>query len=153
MIHINKQAPSFSLYDQDGTLHTLEQYRGKKVLLFFYPKDNTPGCTTEACSFRDNHKALTEAGLVVLGISKDTIKSHKKFADKFNLHFPLLADEDTSVCQAYGVWGMKKFMGLEYVGITRSSFLIDEQGVVIKIYENVKPAKHVNEVASDLKAR
>ncbi len=151
MIKLHTQAPEFSLEDQNGTIHTLKQYLGKKVLIYFYPKDDTPGCTAEACSFRDNYEALTSAGLVVLGISKDTVKSHKKFADKFDLPFPLLADIETTVSQAYGVWGLKKFMGREYMGISRSSFLIDEKGDIEKIYETVKPAEHVSEVKEDIK--
>jgi peroxiredoxin Q/BCP len=150
MITLHTLAPTFSLHDQHGTLHTLEQYRGKKVLLYFYPKDDTPGCTTEACSFRDNYQALTEQGLVVLGVSKDTIKSHKKFAEKFELPFPLLADIDTAISQTYGVWRMKKFMGREYMGIERMSFLIDEEGKIAKIYEEVKPKDHVADVKKDL---
>jgi peroxiredoxin Q/BCP len=149
MLQLHTQAPDFSLQDQHGVTHTLSQYHGKKVLIYFYPKDDTPGCTTEACSFRDNYKELTKLGLVVLGISKDAVTSHKKFADKFELPFPLLADEDTSVCQAYGVWGLKKFMGREYMGISRSSFLINEKGDIAKIYETVKPTEHVGEVLVD----
>lgn len=144
------QAPDFSLYDQDGKQHSLSDYRGKKVLIYFYPKDDTPGCTTEACSFRDSYEALKLSGLVVLGISKDSVSSHKKFADKFNLPFPLLADEDTSVCQLYGVWGLKKFMGREYMGIERQSFLIDEEGKIAKVYEKVKPQEHVTDVQRDI---
>lgn len=150
MIQIHTQAPTFSLEDQDGTTHTLEQYQGKKVLLYFYPKDDTPGCTTEACGFRDNYQALRNSGLVVLGVSKDTVKSHKKFAEKFNLPFPLLADVEGVVCQAYGVWRKKKFMGREYMGIERMSFLIDEKGNIVKIYESVKPKEHVGEVGQDI---
>jgi peroxiredoxin Q/BCP len=121
------------------------------VLIYFYPKDDTPGCTTEACSFRDNYEELTKAGLVVLGISKDSVKSHKKFADKFSLPFPLLSDETTETAKAYGVWKLKKFMGREYMGIDRVSFLIDENGNIEKIYEGVKPAVHVEEVSLDIK--
>ena len=150
MLQLNQPAPLFSLLDQNGVTHTLKQYLGKKVLIYFYPKDDTPGCTTEACNFRDNYNALTDAGLVVLGVSKDTIKSHKKFAEKFELPFPLLADVDTFMCQAYGVWGMKKFMGREYMGISRSSFLIDEKGNIEKIYEEVQPKVHADEVAKDI---
>jgi peroxiredoxin Q/BCP len=150
MLQINQKAPEFSLPDQDGVVHTLTQYRGKKVLLYFYPKDDTPGCTQEACNFRDNYTSLVDAGLVVVGISKDTVKSHKKFAQKYSLPFPLLSDEDTKICQAYGVWGKKKFMGREYMGISRMSFLIDEQGTLAKIYEEVKPKEHTQEVAKDL---
>lgn len=152
MVQLHSQAPDFSLQDQDGVTHTLLQYRGKKVLIYFYPKDDTPGCTTEACNFRDNYEALTQSGLVVLGISKDEVKSHKKFAEKFSLPFPLLADEDTLVCQAYGVWGLKKFMGREYMGIERMSFLIDEKGEVAKIYEAVKPKEHTQEVITDTRS-
>lgn len=150
MIQLNKKAPTFSLPDQDGVIHTLEQYKGKKVLLYFYPKDNTPGCTTEACQFRDDYKSLQELGLVILGVSADSVKSHKKFADKFTLPFPLLSDESHSVCEAYGVWGPKKFMGIEYIGISRSSFLIDEKGNIAKIYEKVKPKDHSGEVSKDI---
>lgn len=150
MLKIHQKAPTFSLQDQDGTIHILEQYLGKKVLIYFYPKDDTPGCTTEACNFRDNYASLSEAGLVVLGVSKDNVKSHKKFAEKYDLPFPLLADEDTAVCQAYGVWGMKKFMGREYMGISRMSFLIDEEGKIAKIYEKVKAAEHGEEVKGDI---
>lgn len=150
MLKLNQQAPQFSLQDQDGVVHTLSQYKGKKVLLYFYPKDDTPGCTTEACNFRDNHEALVASGLVVLGVSKDKVASHKKFADKFNLPFPLLSDVDGVVCEAYGVWRKKKFMGREYMGIERMSFLIDEEGKLAKIYESVKPKEHTQEVANDI---
>lgn len=150
MIKVNSKAPEFSLPDQDGKVHSLKDYVGKKVLLYFYPKDDTPGCTTEACNFRDSYEALQNAGLVVLGVSKDSIKSHKKFADKFSLQFPLLSDEDLSVCKAYDVWKLKKFMGREYMGIERISFLINEEGKIQKIYESVKPAVHTDEVARDI---
>lgn len=150
MIQLNKKAPEFSLEDQRGETHTLSQYLGKKVLIYFYPKDDTPGCTTEACNFRDNYKALTDSGLVILGVSKDTVKSHKKFAEKYELPFPLLSDVDTTMAQAYGVWRLKKFMGREYMGIERMSFLIDEKGNVAKIYEGVKPKEHTQEVRVDI---
>ncbi len=150
MIQLNKKAPEFSLEDQHGVTHTLSQYLGKKVLIYFYPKDDTPGCTTEACNFRDNHKALADYGLVILGVSKDTVKSHKKFAEKYELPFPLLSDVDTTMAQAYGVWRLKKFMGSEYMGIERMSFLIDEKGNVAKIYEGVKPKEHTQEVRVDI---
>lgn len=150
MLQINTKAPSFSLEDQNGVTHTLEQYLGKKILIYFYPKDDTPGCTTEACSFRDAYKELETSGLVVIGISKDTVKSHKKFSEKYKLPFPLLSDVDTSICQAYDVWKLKKFMGREYMGIMRSSFLINEKGDIEKIYETVKPDTHVREVVLDM---
>lgn len=151
MLKINEKAPSFSLPDQNGNAHSLEQYLGKKVLLYFYPKDDTPGCTTEACNFRDGYKEFQDMGLVILGISADSVKSHKKFAHKFELPFPLLSDEDHAICEAYGVWGLKKFMGREYMGITRNSFLIDEKGDILKIYEQVKPPVHSQEVLDDVK--
>ena len=150
MLQLHKKAPTFSLEDQNGVTHTLSQYKGKKVLLYFYPKDDTPGCTTEACSFRDNYEALSDSGLVVFGVSKDSVKSHKKFADKYELPFPLLSDVEGTVCEAYGVWGKKKFMGREYMGIMRQSFLIDEKGNLAKIYETVKPQEHAHEVSNDL---
>jgi peroxiredoxin Q/BCP len=150
MLKLNQKAPSFSLLDQDSVTHTLEQYLGKKVLLYFYPKDDTPGCTTEACNFRDGYQDFQDRGLVILGVSADSIKSHKKFADKYNLPFPLLSDETKAVCEAYGVWGKKKFMGHEYMGITRSSFLIDEEGNITKIYEEVKVGEHGEEVKRDV---
>jgi peroxiredoxin Q/BCP len=149
-VQLKKKAPQFILPDQDGRLHSLSDYLGKKVLIYFYPKDDTPGCTIEACNFRDGYEDLQKAGLVIIGISKDTVKSHKKFADKFTLPFSLLSDEDISICQAYGVWKLKKFMGREYMGIDRVSFLIDEEGKVAKIYEAVKPAVHIAEVKADI---
>ncbi len=149
MLKLHQPAPSFSLLDQNGVTHTLEQYLGKKVLIYFYPKDDTPGCTTEACNFRDGYKDFQDMGLVILGVSTDSVKSHKKFAEKFDLPFPLLADETKAMCEAYGVWGMKKFMGREYMGISRSSFLIDEKGTIAKIYNDVKPKEHTQEVAKD----
>jgi peroxiredoxin Q/BCP len=150
MLKLHQKAPTFSLLDQNGNTHTLEQYLGKKVLIYFYPKDDTPGCTTEACNFRDGYKDFQDMGLVILGVSADSVKSHKKFAEKFDLPFPLLADETKTMCEAYGVWGMKKFMGREYMGISRSSFLIDEKGNIAKIYEEVKPKEHTQEIKKDI---
>ena len=143
-------APTFSLPDQDGNIHTLSDYKGKKVLLYFYPKDDTPGCTTEACNFRDSYKDFQTKGLVILGVSADSVEKHKKFAEKYNLPFPLLSDEDHKVCEAYGVWGEKNFMGRTYMGISRSSFLIDEEGNIEKVYEKVKPKEHAGEVMGDV---
>ncbi len=151
MIQLNKKAPTFILPDQDGKIHRLQDYLGKKVLLYFYPKDDTPGCTTEACNFRDGYKEFTKIGLVILGVSADSVKSHKKFAEKFKLPFPLLSDEDKKVCEKYGVWQKKKFMGREYMGIVRSSFLIDEEGKIAKIYNEVKVKDHAEEVKKDSK--
>jgi peroxiredoxin Q/BCP len=151
MIKIGKRAPAFTLKDQDGIVHSLSDYTGKKVLLYFYPKDDTPGCTTEACNFRDGYEEFSKMGLAILGVSKDGMKSHKKFAEKFSLPFPLLSDETGEVVEAYGSWGKKKFMGREYTGVLRNSFLIDEEGNIAKIYESVKPADHAEEVKSDVK--
>lgn len=150
MIKIGNKAPEFKLPDQNGEIHTLKQYLGKKVLLYFYPKDDTPGCTTEACNFRDGYKDFEKLGLVILGVSADSVKSHKKFAEKFDLPFPILSDEEKKVCEAYGVWGKKKFMGREYMGIARTSFLIDEKGKIEKIYEDVKSKEHAEEVKGDV---
>lgn len=151
MIKTGNKAPEFKLADQNGEVHTLKQYLGKKVLLYFYPKDDTPGCTTEACNFRDGYKDFEKLGLVILGVSADSVKSHKKFAEKFDLPFPILSDEEKVVCEAYGVWGKKKFMGREYMGISRTSFLIDEQGKIEKVYEDVKAKEHAGEVKEDMK--
>ncbi len=151
MLKIGTKAPTFSLPDQEGKMHSLEDYLGKKVLLYFYPKDDTPGCTTEACNFRDGYKEFEKMGLVIVGVSKDSVTSHKKFAEKFDLPFPLLSDEIGEVVEKYDSWGKKKFMGREYMGIIRNSFLIDEEGKIAKIYESVKPAEHAEEVKSDVK--
>ncbi len=145
-----KPAPDFSLEDQDGKKHSLKDYRGKWVVLYFYPKDMTPGCTVEACSFRDSEARLTAKGAAVLGVSADTVKSHGRFAKTFSLPFPLLADEDKSVATAYGSYGKKKFMGREFDGILRNTYLINPVGEVVKVYEGVKVKVHVEEVLKDL---
>ncbi len=145
-------APDFTLRDSEGKEHSLADYRGQYVLVYFYPKDDTPGCTTEACNFRDNLPKFKKEGLVILGISPDTVKSHKKFTDKFQLPFTILADEDKVVVKAYGVWARKKFLGREYDGVLRTSFLIDGAGKIAKTYENVKPKAHADEVLQDLAA-
>lgn len=151
-LNIGDQAPTFMLPDQYGTSHCLPDYRGQWVLLYFYPKDDTPGCTKEACTIRDAFPAFGGLRAKVFGISADSVSSHKRFADKYKLPFPLLSDEDKLVLQAYGVWGKKKFLGREYMGINRMSFLIDPTGKIAKIYENVKPAVHAKEVLADLEA-
>lgn len=151
MVAKGQEAPDFTLEDQEGTTHTLSQYRGSYVLLYFYPKDDTPGCTKEACAIRDAMPDFTSLDLVVLGISPDTVASHKKFAQKYGLPFTLLADPERTVIDTYGVWGRKKFMGKEYDGVFRTSFLIAPDGTVAKVYENVKPEIHAAEVLEEVK--
>jgi thioredoxin-dependent peroxiredoxin len=143
-------APDFELSDENGIPHRLSSYRGKPVILYFYPKDDTPGCTTEACSFRDAYTDYKKAGVVILGISPDSSKSHKKFIEKFSLPFPLLADEGHVICELYAVWGRKKFMGKEYDGVFRTTILVDPNGMVRKVFENVKPDGHALEVLAEL---
>ena len=141
-----KQDTDFTLSDENEKVHKLSDYQGKYVLLYFYPKDNTKGCTTEACNFRDDYSAYREAGVVILGVSPDSTKSHKNFIDKFLLPFTLLADPNHKVCDLYGVWGRKKFMGREYDGVFRTTFLINPDGKIVKVFENVKPGQHSKEV-------
>jgi len=145
-------ATDFILPDQDAKLHRLSDYRGKYVVLYFYPKDDTVGCTKEACNFQDNLERLTNMGMVVLGVSKDSVKSHKKFAEKYHLNFPLLSDEDRKIIDAYHAWGKKKFMGKEFEGILRTTYLIDPNGEIKKVYENVDPTKHITEILQDIEA-
>jgi peroxiredoxin Q/BCP len=147
----NISAPDFELADENGKLHKLSGYKGQPVLLYFYPKDDTSGCTTEACEFRDDYKEYDKSGVVILGVSPDSPKSHKKFKEKYNLPFTLLADEDHHVCEIYGVWGKKSMYGREYYGVLRTSFLIDAEGNLVEIFENVKPKGHSNQVLSALK--
>ena len=146
----NSPAPEFSLPDEKGVVRHLSDYRGRVVLLYFYPKDDTPGCTTEACNFRDDYSAYEQAGVVILGISPDSPKSHAKFKEKHHLPFTLLADEEHKVCEMYGVWGRKKFMGREYDGVFRTTYLIDAQGTIKKVFDEVKPAEHSKEVLASL---
>lgn len=150
MLEIGTKAPDFTLPDQNGVSHSLSDYRGKKVILYFYPKDQTAGCTKEACSFRDRYPQITEKGAVVIGISKDSVKSHKNFEEKQSLPFTLLSDEDTAVIQMYDVWKEKKMAGRTYMGIVRSTYLIDEEGVIVKTYDKVKTAVHGDEVLEAL---
>ena len=150
MLAIGTAAPQFKLPDQNGVMHSLKDYKGKKVILYFYPKDNTAGCTKEACGFRDRYPDITEKGAVVLGISKDNVASHKKFEEKHSLPFTLLSDESTEVLQKYDVWKEKQLYGRTYMGIERSTYLIDEKGKIIKAYQKVKSAVHPEEVLKDL---
>jgi len=151
MLKIGSLAPNFSLKDQNEKTHTLKDYRGKWVLLYFYPKDNTPGCTKQACAIRDEYPAFKKLNCVVFGISTDNETSHKKFEEKFTLPFTLLADTEKKMVNAYGVWAPKKLAGREYFGILRTSFLINPEGKIAKVYEKVKPELHAEEVLSDLK--
>ena len=148
---LGKAAPGFSLPDQDGKMHALKDYAGKWVLLYFYPKDDTPGCTIEACTIRDQFKDFKKIGAEVIGISTDSVKSHKKFALAYELPFTLLADENKEMVGEYGVFGEKKFMGRTYMGVSRTSFLVDPKGKIAKVYEKVKPLAHATEVIADLK--
>lgn len=145
-------APDFALLDDTNTLRRLSDLRGQNVILYFYPKDDTPGCTTEACNFRDDYSAYEKTKVVILGVSPDSVKSHVKFKKKFQLPFALLADEGHKVCDLYQVWGPKKFMGREYQGVLRTTFLIDENGKIVSVFENVRPAEHSTEVLSALGA-
>lgn len=151
-ISAGSPAPEFNLLDDTNTLRSLADFRGKPVVLYFYPKDDTPGCTKEACNFRDDYSAYQKAGVVVLGVSPDSVESHVKFKKKFQLPFPLLADEGHKVCDAYGVWGPKKFMGKSYEGVLRTTFLVDAQGNIARVFENVRPAEHSAEVLGVLKS-
>ncbi len=148
---VGKRAPDFSLKDQDGKMHSLKDYAGGAVLLYFYPKDMTPGCTIEAEGFRDRWKDLGKAGVVVLGVSADSEASHKKFCDKHELNFPLLSDEKKETLKKYGVWVKKSMYGKSYMGINRESFLIDKTGKIVKHYPKVNPATHPEEVLKDTK--
>jgi peroxiredoxin Q/BCP len=147
---VGQEAPDFTLADQNGAQHSLSSYIGKWVLLYFYPKDDTPGCTIEACTIRDQFKDFEKIDAVVLGVSTDSVRSHKKFEEKYELPFTLLADEHKEVVGRYGVFGEKKFMGRTYMGTKRTSFLIDPAGKIAKVYENVKPELHAKEVLADL---
>ena len=147
-----KKAPQFTLPDQNGITHTLAQYHGKWVLIYFYPKDDTPGCTKEACSFRDISKEYKDNNVEILGISKDSVESHKKFELKHHLTFPLLSDESKETIQAYGAWGEKKFMGKVFEGVKRISFLIDTNGDIQKEYLQVNVFTHAKEILQDIKA-
>ncbi|MCW1930084.1 MAG: thioredoxin-dependent thiol peroxidase [Candidatus Kerfeldbacteria bacterium] len=148
---LNEKAPEFSILDQEGRMHTLKDYAGKYVLLYFYPKDMTPGCTIEALQFRDYLKEFVKLNTQILGVSVDPCDSHMQFARKHQLNFPLLADTEHRVVDAYGVWNQKSMFGKKYMGITRESFLIDPKGVIIKHYAKVEPRTHAKDVINDVK--
>lgn len=140
MLQIGIKAPSFELYDQNGTLHKLEDYKGKKVILYFYPKDNTPGCTKETCGYNENLSSFNDKNVVILGISKDSVSSHKKFESNFGLGFTLLSDENLDAIKKYDVWKEKKNYGKTYMGILRTTYLINEEGIIVFANDKVKAA-------------
>ena len=149
MLNIGDKAPGFELNDQDGNKHSLEDYKGRKLVIYFYPKDQTPGCIKEACSFRDNIDAFKKNNIAVLGVSIDSEKSHQNFIEKQSLNFPLLADVDKKMVEAYGVWGEKSMYGRKFMGTHRKTFLVNETGVIDKIYDKVKVATHAEDVIAD----
>lgn len=144
------KAPQFSLNDQNNNVHSIAQYICKWVVLYFYPKDDTPGCTKEACSFRDGIHEFEKRSVVILGVSKDSVASHKKFAEKYNLNFPLLSDESAEMIKAYNAWGEKIFMGKTFDGVKRNTYIIDPNGEIVKTYENVNPLVHAKEILTFL---
>ncbi len=145
-LQVGDKVPAFTAVDQDGNQITLSDYQGKKLVVFFYPKANTPGCTAEACNLRDHYQELQDAGYALLGVSADSQKKQKNFQTKFEFPFPLLADEDHTVINAFGVWGPKKFMGREYDGIHRKTFIVDEQGTVERVIDKVKTKDHAAQI-------
>jgi len=148
--NIGEKAPEFEGVIQDGTTIKLTDYKGKKVILYFYPKDNTPGCTAESCNLGENYEALQKQGFVVLGVSADTEKKHQNFIEKYSLPFDLIADTEKTIINAYGCWGPKKFMGREYEGIHRKTFVIDEKGDILLVFEKVKTKTHTAQILEEL---
>jgi len=151
-LKVGDKAPDFNSTDQDGNKITLKEYRGNKVILYFYPKDNTPGCNAEACNLRDNYDVLLEKGFKIIGVSADSQAVHKKFIAKFSLPFPLIPDTDKVILNDYGVWGLKKFMGREYMGINRMTFVISEEGHIEKIFTKVKTKEHSEQILAEMDA-
>ena len=150
MLNPGTKAPDFTLPDQNGMMHALTDYRGRKVILYFYPKDMTAGCTKQACGFAERYPQFTEKGAVVLGVSKDTVASHKKFEEKYGMPFTLLADPERTVIEAYDVWKEKKLYGKPSMGVVRTTYLIDENGMIIKAYDKVKAAENPEQMLGDL---
>lgn len=152
VLKAGEKAPEFELMDNIGEKHKRSDYEGQSIVIYFYPKDDTPGCTKEACSFRDSYSDFRDAGVEIIGISPDNEKSHSKFKQKYELPFILLSDPDHKVCEAFGVWGLKKYMGREYEGVYRTTFIIGPDGFIKRVFENVKPADHSQEVLAELEA-
>lgn len=150
MLTEGSRAPAFRLKDQDNMIHDLKAYAGKWLILYFYPKDMTPGCTTEACSFRDSFSVFKEKNVTVLGVSKDSVSKHAKFARKYDLPFPLLSDENSTVCEDYGVWQEKSLYGKKYMGIVRTTFIIGPESKIVRIYPKVDVKTHIEEIIKDL---
>ncbi|WP_314731077.1 thioredoxin-dependent thiol peroxidase [Oribacterium parvum] len=150
MLEVGTKAPDFTLPDQNGNMHSLSEYRGKKVILYFYPKDNTPGCTKQACGFAERYPQFIEKGAVVLGISKDSVASHKKFEEKYGLPFTILSDPKLVAIQAYDVWQEKKNYGKTYMGVVRTTYLIDEEGKIAKAFDKVKAADNPEQMLGEL---
>ena len=150
MLKIGDKVNNFSCKDDSGNLINFSDYKGKKLVVFFYPKADTPGCTAEACSLRDNYKEISSLGYAILGVSADSEKKQKSFSDKFNFNFPLIADEEKEVIDSFGVWGPKKFMGKEYEGILRTTFIIDENAIIKNVIEKVKTKEHAEQVLNIL---
>jgi thioredoxin-dependent peroxiredoxin len=153
LLTVGTQAPEFTTTDQDGKKRSLGDFKGKKVILYFYPKDNTPGCTKEACAFRDHFAEFRQLGVEILGVSVDHEKSHKSFAQKYDLPFTLLTDTDKSLVEAYGVWGEKNLYGKKYLGTNRVTYLIDEAGKIAAVFPKVKPDKHAEEILAFLQGK
>lgn len=150
MLEVGIKAPDFTLPDQNGNMHSLSEYRGKKAILYFYPKDNTAGCTKQACGFAERYPQFTEKGAVVLGVSKDSVASHKKFEEKYGLPFTILSDPELVAIQAYDVWQEKKNYGKTYMGVVRTTYLIDENGKIVKVFEKVKAADNPEQMLGEL---
>jgi len=150
-LKVGDKAPSIEATDQFGNKISLHDFAGSKVIVYFYPKDDTPGCTAEACSLRDNYNILLEKGFKIIGVSADNAKSHVKFTEKYNLPFPLIPDTDKKILNDYGVWGRKKFMGREFDGVIRTTFVVDETGSILKIFDKVDTKDHANQILSEIK--
>lgn len=146
MLKPGDKAPDFSAPNENGEILTLQQFKGKKLVLYFYPKDDTPGCTAEACSLRDHYSRFLKKGYAILGVSPDSEKKHQKFIEKYNLPFSLLADPEANILKAYGVWGLKKFMGKEYMGVLRTTFIIDEKGHIERVIDKVDTKEHADQI-------